>query len=313
MKKTLIALAAVASLATSGAAFAQATISGGFGFASIKNLSGSSQGLLNTGAWLDVSASEDLGGGMKVSAFMELNMDSSRASAGSAYSGDRNMTLATPGFSLTLANTRSGGAQSAPLIAPVNLWDGYWGAADVITRKNIDAAVLNVPMGNGFAVQAKYVESDGDYAASAGATTITLATTYSAGPVKAAASVNQSSFTPALQAVLATAGVTDPRTVSYDMSVVYNAGVATVGLGYDSVRRGKQGGTDDGAVLAGISVPVGAASFGLNYGKRGNGSFNQVGAQYDLSKRTNVNLSFGNADTGTVQTNEYSLSLNHYF
>jgi len=313
MKKTLIALAAVASLATSGAAFAQATISGGFGFASIKDNAGTSQGLLNTGAWLDVSASEDLGGGMKVSAFMELNMDSSRASAGSAYSGDRNMTLATPGFSLTLANTRSGGAQSAPLIAPVNLWDGYWGAGGVITRKNIDAAVLNVPMGNGFAVQAKYVESDGDYAASAGATTITLATTYSAGPVKAAASVNQSSFTPALQAVLAGNGITDPRTVSYDMSVVYNAGVATVGLGYDSVRRGKQGGTDDGAVLAGVSVPVGAASFGLNYGKRGNGSFNQVGAQYDLSKRTNVNLSFGNADTGTVQTNEYSLSLNHYF
>jgi len=334
MKKTLIALAAVASLATSGAAFAQATISGGFGFASIKDNAGTSQGLLNTGAWLDVSASEDLGGGMKVSAFMELNMDSSRASGGitvpacnattespckkvtaspSAYSGDRNITLSTPGFSLTLANTRSGGAQSAPLIAPVNLWDGYWGAGGVITRKNIDAAVLNVPMGNGFAVQAKYVESDGDYAASAGATTITLATTYSAGPVKAAASVNQSSFTPALQAVLASKGITDPRTVSYDMSVVYNAGVASVGLGYDSVRRGKQGGTDDGAVLAGVSVPVGAASFGLNYGKRGNGSFNQVGAQYDLSKRTNVNLSFGNTDTGTVQTNEYSLSLNHYF
>jgi len=48
MKKTLIALAAVASLATSGAAFAQATISGGVGFASIKNFASTSQGLLNT-------------------------------------------------------------------------------------------------------------------------------------------------------------------------------------------------------------------------------------------------------------------------
>jgi len=311
MKKTLIALAAVASLATSGAAFAQATISGGVGFASIKNFAGTSQGLLNTGAWLDVAASEDLGGGMKVSAFMELNMDSSRASAGSAYSGDRNMTLSTPSFSLTLANTRSGGAQAAALIAPVNLWDGYWGAGGVITRKNIDAAVLSVPMGGGFTVQGKYVESDGDYAASAGVTTMVLATTYAAGPLKVAASVNQSAFTPAVNTALGG----DPRTVSTDLSVIYDAGVAKVGLGYDSARRGKANGTDEAATLAGITVPLGAASFGVNYGKRGNGSFNQIGAQYDLSKRTNVNLSFGNADTGAAngQTNEYSLSLNHYF
>jgi len=315
MKKTLIALAAVASLATSGAAFAQATISGGVGFASIKNLAGTSQGLLNTGAWLDVAASEDLGGGMKVSAFMELNMDSSRASAGSAYSGDRNMTLSTPSFSLTLANSRSGGNQAAALVAPVNLWDGFWGAGNVITRANVDAAVLSVPMAAGLTVQGKYVESGVDYATSAGTTTMVLGAIYAAGPLKVAGFVNQSAFTPATAAVLAAAGVTNPRTMSTDLSVTYDAGVAKVGLGYDSTRRGKQDGTDDAAILAGVTVPMGKASFGVNYGKRGNGSFSQVGAQYDMSKRTNVNLSFGNADTGAAngQTNEYSLSLNHYF
>ena len=315
MKKTLIALAAVASLATSGAAFAQATISGGVGFASIKNLSGSSQGLLNTGAWLDVAASEDLGGGMKVSAFMELNMDSSRASAGSAYSGDRNMTLSTPSFSLTLANSRSGGNQAAALVAPVNLWDGVWGAGGVITRVNVDAAVLTVPMGGGLTLQGKYVESGPDYATSGGTTTMVAGGMYAAGPLKVAGFVNQSAFTPATAAVLAAAGVTNPRTMSTDLSVTYDAGVAKVGLGYDSTRRGKQDGTDDAAILAGVTVPMGKASFGVNYGKRGNGSFSQVGAQYDMSKRTNVNLSFGNADTGAAngQTNEYSLSLNHYF
>ena len=315
MKKTLIALAAVASLATSGAAFAQATISGGVGFASIKNFAGTSQGLLNTGAWLDVAASEDLGGGMKVSAFMELNMDSSRASAGSAYSGDRNMTLSTPSFSLTLANSRSGGNQAAALVAPVNLWDGVWGAGGVITRVNVDAAVLTVPMGGGLTLQGKYVESGPDYATSGGTTTMVAGGMYAAGPLKVAGFVNQSAFTPATAAVLAAAGVTNPRTMSTDLSVTYDAGVAKVGLGYDSTRRGKQDGTDDAAILAGVTVPMGKASFGVNYGKRGNGSFNQVGAQYDLSKRTNVNLSFGNADTGAAngQTNEYSLSLNHYF
>lgn len=324
MKKTLIALAAVASLATSGAAFAQATISGGVSFASIKNLSGSSQGLLNTGAWLDIAASEDLGGGMKVSAFMELNMDSSRASGfcaagaacnASAYSGDRNMTLSTPSFSLTLANSRSGGNQAAALVAPVNLWDGVWGAGGVISRVNVDAAVLSVPMAGGLTLQGKYVESGPDYATSGGTTTMVAGAIYAAGPLKVAGFVNQSAFTPATAAVLAAAGVTNPRTMSTDLSVTYDAGVAKVGLGYDSTRRGKQDGTDDAAILAGVTVPMGKASFGVNYGKRGNGSFSQVGAQYDMSKRTNVNLSFGNADTGAAngQTNEYSLSLNHYF
>jgi len=314
----------VASLATSGAAFAQATISGGVGFASIKNLASTSQGLLNTGAWLDVAASEDLGGGMKVSAFMELNMDSSRASAGSAYSGDRNMTLSTPSFSLTLANSRSGGNQAAALVAPVNLWDGFWGAGGVITRANVDAAVLSVPLAGGLTVQGKYVESGGDYAASAGTTTMVLGAIYAAGPLKVAGFVNQSAFTPGTLTALANptvaqlaagvTAVTNPRTVSTDLSVTYDAGVAKVGLGYDSTRRGKQDGTDDAAILAGVTVPMGAASFGINYGKRGNGSFNQFGAQYDLSKRTNINLSLGNADTGAAngQTNEYSLSLNHY-
>lgn len=250
---------------------------------------------------------------MKVSAFMELNMDSSRASSGSAYSGDRNMTLSTPSFSLTLANSRSGGNQAAALVAPVNLWDGFWGAGGVITRANVDAAVLTVPMSGGLTIQGKYVESGPDYATSAGTTTTVLGAIYAAGPLKVAGFVNQSSFTPATAAALATAGVTTPRTVSTDLSMTYNAGVATIGLGYDSARRAKQDGTDDAATLIGVSVPMGKASFGVNYGKRGNGSFNQFGAQYDLSKRTNVNLSIGNADTGTVQTNEYSLSLNHYF
>ncbi len=315
MKKTLIALAAVASLATSGAAFAQATISGGFGFASIKNFAGTSQGLLNTGAWVGVSASEDLGGGMKISGAMELNMDSSRAATGSAYSGDRSLTLSTAAYALTLANSRSGGNQAAPLVAPVNLWDGVWGAGNVITRVNVDAAVLTVPLSGGVSLVGKYVESGADYAASAGTTTMVAGATYAAGPLKVAGYVNQSSFTPATLATLATAGITTPRTVSTDLSVTYDAGVAKVGLGYDSTRRGKQDGTDDAAILAGVTVPMGKASFGVNYGKRGNGTFSQVGAQYDMSKRTNVNLSFGNADTGAAngQTNEYSLSLNHYF
>jgi hypothetical protein len=314
MKKTLIALAAVASLATSGAAFAQATISGGFGFASIKNMAGTSQGLLNTGAWLDVSTSEDLGGGMKIAGFMELNMDSSRAAAGSAYSGDRSLTLSTPSATFILTNTRSGGNQHASLLAPVNVWDDVWNGA-VITRANVDAGVIVVPLSSSVSFVGKYVESGPDYAASAGTTTMVAGATYKGNGLSVAGYVNQSAFTPATAATLAGLGVTTPRTVSTDLSVVYDAGVAKVGFGYDSARRGKQDGTDDAAITGSVTVPFGAAEAGVNFGKRGNASFSQVGMQYNLSKRSNINLSFGNYDSGAAngQTNEYSLSLNHYF
>jgi Gram-negative porin len=67
--------------------------------------------------------------------------------------------------------------------------------------------------------------------------------------------------------------------------------------------------------LLGVSVPFGATTVGVNWGKRDAASFTQVAAQYDLSKRTNVNLSLGNdTQSGTSGTNDqYRLSLNHSF
>ena len=304
MKKTMIALAAVAAV---GSASAQVTMTGGVDFGYIKNLAGTSKGFTNWGAYLDFAATEDLGGGMSVAAFMELNADSSRGAAGSVYSGDRSLTLNMPAASLTFANSRSGGNQGAPLVGPHALWDDVY-AQGVITRANVDAVVLAVPVAQGLKLIGKYVESGPDYAATPGSATTVLGFSYSGNGLTVGGYYNSSDFTDATKATLP-AGY---ATTSTDLSVVYDAGVAKIGLGYDSARRGKAS-TDQAATLAGLSIPMGAASIGVNYGKRDAASFYTLGGQYNLSKRTNITVTYGNADSGTTATNEYALVLHHSF
>jgi predicted porin len=72
MKKTLVALAVIAA---SGAAFAQATLTGGytFGYQTTTNAAGvKSAGLGTDGASMQLTATEDLGGGLKATARVSL-------------------------------------------------------------------------------------------------------------------------------------------------------------------------------------------------------------------------------------------------
>jgi len=312
MKKTLIALAAVAA---ASASFAQVSITGSLSAATQKNLSGSHKGLSPTDNTLVVGVSEDLGGGMKLSASMVIENDQPRGTNWDR--GDQVLTLAAPSYSLTFASTRSGGNQGAALIAPANLDDDQWGSK-VINREAIDAAVLSVPLTAAWTASYKYVEgknlagaamSGGD---TPGTVTHVLSAKYSANGLTAVGQFNSTSFDPTILAALQAAN--SARNTSTDLSVVYNAGFATFGLGYDSPRRGKPD-ADVAATLLGVAVPVGAITVGVNYGKRDAASFTQVGAQYDLSKRTNVNLSLGNdTQSATSGTNDqYRLSLNHSF
>ena len=248
-----------------------------------------------------LSAAEDLGQGLKLSAKFVVENDTAR---GSAFTrADQSIALSSAMGSLAFVNTRSGGNQAAALVAPVNLDAGTYNSTNtVITRSAIDVVAVTVPLAAGLSGSYKYVEA-GDGATTPIATTNVLGASYAAGPLTVVGAFSQTNY-------VASA---DVRTTSTDLSVVYNAGVATVGFGYDSPRRGKASGTDEAATMFGVSVPAGNASFGLNYGKRDKASFTQVGAQYDLSKRTNVNLSFQTVDTGAATSNENRLSLNHSF
>jgi len=302
-------------VAAVGASYAQVSITGSLSAATQKNLAGTAKGLAMTDNTLVVGVSEDLGSGLKLSASMVIENDTPRGTNWDR--GDQVVSLSTPAYVLSFANTRSGGNQGAALVAPANLADDQW-SSKVITREAIDAVVVTVPFSAALSGSYKYVEGkDAAGAAYAGANTPgtvthTLAAKYAANGLTVVGQFNSTTFNDAIQAALVAAN--SARSTSTDVSVVYNAGVATIGFGFDSARRGKPD-SDAAATLLGVSVPFGATTVGVNWGKRDAASFTQVAAQYDLSKRTNVNLSLGNdTQSGTSGTNDqYRLSLNHSF
>lgn len=329
-------------MAAASASYAQVSITGGLAFGFIKDIQSkasgaAARGIVNTDAYIDIAASEDLGGGNKLSASFEFNADGGRTAT--TYAGDKSLVVSTPLATYALVNTRSGGNQGAALVAPVNLWEGAFDVGNVITRANIDVAAVSFAITPTIKGAVKYVEAynttytaanyapaaaggfgAGDGAQTPQTTTMTYAATYASGPLTATFQYNVSTATDEFKAALAALTVTDPRLASTDLSVIYDAGVAKVGFGYDSPRRAKQNGTDEAAFMLGVSVPLGKFSTGLNYAKRDTNSLTQVGVQYDLSKRTNVNGSYGTYTTGGKATNggdlvqdTWKLSLNHSF
>ena len=342
MKKTLIALAAIAAV---GAVSAQVTITGGISVGMQSNLAKVS-GITMPDNTLYVGASEDLGGGMKASAAMTIENDTYR---GAAFTrADQSITLTTPAGALVIRNSRSGGNQGAAQIGPVSLADDQWTSA-VITREAIDAISFTVPVNANISVTGGYVEGKDDALAAAGVKNLAAATTtdaaaaaikagaagasgavspastsiagavkYSGNGLTITAGYTSTTFTDNLMALLVplrkAASKSDIQTTSFDVSAIYDAGVAKVGFGYDSSRRGYTS-ADKAAMLFGVSIPMGAITLGGNYGSRDEANFLQLGAQYDLSKRSNLNLSWGQDKQGAGKdtNSQYRLSLNHSF
>ena len=333
MKKTMIALAAVAAV---GAASAQVSLTGSTTAYWANVSDNSTAGMFLGGANITFAASEDMGGGWAASTKLTLDLDGGRDAK--AYHGDRNISLAGPMGSLTFANTRSGGTQGAAFVAPANLWNDFWGAgAKVLTRSNVDALVLAVPVSKELTLSAKYIEggcstataTKAEYVAcgavdgsvAPGAASYTGSLKWASGPLVIMADATATNYNDQTRAnMLAIEGIASPRTQSYNATANYDAGFAKFGLGYDSPRRGKAEGTDQGAMLASFAVPLGATTAGLNYGLRDGQSIIQLGAAYSMSKRTTLNLSWGqytNAPTAAGAAVpalvESALSLSHSF
>jgi len=341
MKKTMIALAAVAAV---GSASAQVALTGGISFAWIKDIQSRTDGsaaksLVNSSAYIDIDATEDLGGGVKAAGHMEFNQDGGWASG--AYADSKSIVVSTPMATLSLANARSGGNQAAGLVAPGTgaLWEGAFDVGNVITRTGIDTAKLSVPVTSAFTASIAYVEAYnttpvpnaydgskfgfgyGDGAQTPQTSTYTLGATYAASGLKVVGQYNISTATEGFKTALKGLGVDDPRLTSYDLSVVYDAGVAKLGFSYDSARRAKQNGTDEAAMLFGVSVPLNAAaSVGANYALRDKNNFFQLGGKYELSKRTDVQAAYGSyttagkgLPTGDLVQDTWTVRLSHAF
>ena len=314
-------MAAVAAVSTSFAQ-TQASITGGVDFTYGKTIASAAAGAVDKGiaatdAYIDIAASDDLGGGWKASVFMEFNGDGARSAA--PYMGDKSISIASPLATLTLVAGYTGGTLGAVMLAPTVQPTDHWtgtaaaaavaevaakpgsagtaaaaavaatGAYGVMSRSGADTLVLSMPLNSNIGVSYKYSEGTSGYLTpTAGAATNVLSATYKQDKFSAAVDYNMLNID---------TGGADIRLTRVTANAMYDAGFAKFALGFEGpslkTLNTATTGTAASAVLFGVSAPMGPVTAGLNYGKRDIASFYEIGASYNLSKRTFVTGSYG--------------------
>ncbi len=327
MKKTLIAMAAAATLATSGAAFAQATITGymsaGYGTFTTGGATTSTTGGFGVDtAELYITASEDLGGGMKAGGTMGIGGLERAAGATvtptnaaySTYGTNFTIYVQTPMGKVTTGSVKAGDYISAGLASSgVNYYDfGDRGNFGARTRR--DVFNWEMPVGP-IALLLSHQEAGnqvGEYNGAEGASgqrIDVISATYVAGALKANAQFIAYDNK-------ATGNTTGDQVLR--LSGNYNLGVATVGAGVQKLTY------DSGAAASnyGLSaaVPMGAFSLGVMVGSRVTDGFAlaasngtqgsySLNASYALSKRTGVTGQYSNWDNGIASANKSNSAL----
>lgn len=316
MKKSLIALAV---LAAAGTSFAQVTISGKLGFSYQKNAvpqtGAANHGMQMADGDVSVSATEDLGGGVSVTAKSEMKL---RGRDTAIDGRDAYIAVVTPVGLFTMAAAESPNVIYNVAGAPVTLSSGHdnsvTGGTILDAGVNADILGYKVPVGP-VTLGLTYADSIGAAGAGAGNVTGTgLTLAYAGGPL--AAYVDHTVFASPVSVV--NDGLT--RTRAW---VTYDFGVAKIGAGHQVKNH-------DYASQSSLSVnvPLGAVSVGLMYSARASQpvsatygltasdsrSGTALGAQYDFSKLTNINFSYSTySTTGNMLDNEYRLRLTKKF
>ena len=293
MKKTLIALAAVAA---TGASFAQVTLSGEIGYGWQKSLDGTAA-MRQTDGSVTLKASEDLGGGLKVMGATTFDLKGR-----DAVSAENTTLTVAGGFgALTLGAIEACQWGTNAAGAPISLGNGYDGYAShalVDSCGNIDVGIYTLPkLVEGVTLKVIRAEAGADAVGSGtgsvGANVVRAE--YKAGAIYAG--VDYTSFTEALD------GESRTRlTASYDL------GMAKVGYAMSDRSY-----IDDAVSDFTVTVPMGAITAGFMYAKRGDNKGTYFGMDYALSKRTKINLSYGSADVNGNDENESRLKLYHTF
>jgi predicted porin len=302
MKKTLIALATVA--VTTGA-MAQVTLSGGaaYGYQSTKTNSVDAKGFGVDTAAFKMSASEDLGGGMKLSAAIALG----GLTRGDTPTGEDFTIVVSGGFGSVLLGQieiGSGIRGLAQAGAPVNNMEGeILGAATAGT----DIVKYTAPKMGDFTFSASHTETKGlaTGMTTGQSTATTVGVDYASGPI--AAKIDSSSWSE--NATL------DSR---YRIAASYDLGVVKVGAGREDITLVSTLHTK--YTMFGVSAPlsanvtVGAVSVKEDIaGVTRSGT--SVGASYALSKRTSVSANTASWEiTGqTAKDKKTTILLAHSF
>jgi hypothetical protein len=299
MKKSLIALAALAAM-TAASAQSTVTISGTFGAAqqSFKTSGVDTKGLVSTDASVKFTAVEDLGGGLKANAAVQFAANDARG--GSLTKEDSSVGLAGGFGSLTFANTRTSNAAIGAHVFASWMPKNFYNGSVEATRLNIDTlSYVSPELAPGLRVGYSLIEAVQSTATSAAKVNV-FSGTYANGPLGLSIAFKDYNTT-------AEATPAKDRT---EGAVTYDFGIAKVGLGYGTKRTD----ADEALMTVGVSAPLGALTVGLNYATRGDvGKFYEAGAIYALSKRTSVQLMIGDITGGSSEGKQYRVGVLHNF
>jgi predicted porin len=261
---------------------AQVTLSGQLAYAwqhtsSAATPSVEASGLHVTDGNLTFKASEDLGGGMKITASQEFV---ARGRDTAMTGRNASLTLVTGMGNLTVGSVEAGngilglGGAGAPV----------YGLDDGVTlagASNVDVAAFSLPSMYGFTLTLKSLDGTNGGVSSNGGGITSVQLQYAAGAL--AASVDTTNYGGAYAAA---AGKRTRMSASYDL------GVAKVGVGVEKNDKGLL--ADKSERVLGVSMPMGNMLFGINVassstdGVAGNNKGTDLGMKYSLSKQTSV-------------------------
>jgi len=290
MKKTLVALAAVA---VTGGAFAQATITGaiGYGYKQITSTANVVTGGMGVAdASINFGVAEDLGDGMSVSATAGVYApgNSSAVLGNDVKLGVKFASGLAVNFGSTYgAHYLTGGIAGAGANFDVGLDGKVLG-----TRSLADSVTVSIPLMTGATLSASHAEplvstygsGAASYTAKQRYNTVTLG--YKAGAL--VADVGFRSYDAQLSTSTTSATQKTRASASYDL------GVAKIGAGFDTTNYAM--GDTYTESLVGVTVPLGKLTVGAQFGAMSTSGYatnydqtgSIVGAQYNLSKRTYI-------------------------
>ena len=330
MKKSLVALAV---LAASGASFAQVSVTGALGFSYQKNANpaggAANHGMVMSDGKIGFSATEDLGGGMKITAASGFDLKGRDTAIGAR---DASLTLATSAATFVLGAIERCGRIDNVAGAPVSLASAhdsgnggplaYGTFALDGTCANVDTAGASFGMGP-LSLAASYNEvGAGGGAGSAGsnrASYYLLSADYASGPF-AVGLEYRAAKADSTGAALQTAAVYHDGLATTSLSGSYDMGMLKIGAGVQVANHN----TPSQYTLS-VAAPVGdKVTVGLAYSNRAavtadasyfaasaksvNGT--GIGMNYALGKMTTINASYSTySGAETLMGNEYRIRL----
>jgi len=317
MKKTLVALAAVAA---TGGAMAQAVMTGyiAFGYESDTTSAGATtSGMGMDDAEINFAIAEDIEGVGKLSAAMGFtNGGKNNAAVGN----DATIKLTTASGTAITMGTTKGASYLTGGVAAVGTNYNWDLSGKLFSSRTInDAVSIKIPVMDGVSVSVAHAEAavssywTGTGAAGNGTEQRynTASLDYASGAL--VANVGYRSYDNTTASSTASANTRNRASVSYDL------GVAKMGLGYESTSY-MYGNTKTDSLL-GVNVPVGGAlSLGTQFAQQstsGNSSsasnYNRngylLGANYNLSKQTYLAAHYYSYDAGSTVQNATGYAL----